>query len=96
MGCVGFREMGVEVILWVDSNALFAWQPKEEYDAEESMLCRSAGFVSQENDESVTLVLSESPRSFNSCITIPKCAIVFRRKLVDGGKLICLLDNKGK
>src|SRR5512138_1069368 len=71
MGCLGFRQMNFEQILWIDSSGASGWEPKEAYDYYGSLACRTAGFVSGEDDDTITLVLSEADTGFNSSITIP-------------------------
>lgn len=94
MGCLGFRQMDFEQILWVDSSGASGWEPKEAYDCYGSLACRSAGFLANEDADTVTLVLSEADNGFNSSITIPKCAIVARKKVADSKSMNAWCERK--
>ncbi len=93
MGCLGFREMDFEQVLWVDSSGGSGWEPKEAYECYGSLACRSAGFVANEDEDTVTLVLSEADNGFNSSITIPKVAIVNRQKIASGKAMVDWCEN---
>ncbi len=78
----------IEVIHWVDSNMTSRWDSKETYlsYSENSMECRSVGFVVHESKDRVSILQSESAMSFADMVTIPKSAILKRVAMVPSAR----------
>lgn len=85
--------MNIEVIEWIDSCSLSGWSSEKSYrsHADETLLCRSAGFVFHETDDRIGIIQSQTDKaapdtSFDHSMIIPKVAIVSRRilQMVEG------------
>lgn len=76
--------MKLEAIVWDDSTSMSGWVKASSLPTE-SDLIHSVGWVVSENKKCVVLashvVQSEEDPQVDGHITIPKCAIVKRRKI---------------
>jgi hypothetical protein len=78
-----FDSYDIEQVFWIDSSGWDGWRPKEMGPAmmDESMLCRSVGYVIDEDELQLALVGSEAGETFNDRLHIPKVAIIHRQLL---------------
>lgn len=80
-------EMHVEEVDWIDANSRSGWDNEKGHlvDAKSSLRCRSVGMVFFESEDRLTLVLSRTEgrqdQLFNHSLTIPKVAVISRKKL---------------
>jgi hypothetical protein len=75
--------MPIVEVEWIDSNGLGHWQDKDymsKWAKDESLLCRSAGYLYEKTKDRIVLVQSESPASLGAGLAIPRKAII---KLVE-------------
>ncbi len=93
-GCLGFDEMKVELVLWIDSAGGGGWTSTSEMPELAAIMCRSVGFLCKEDKASITLVTSEASDQYNGSISIPKVAVVARRTLGHAKQLIKWAESK--
>lgn len=80
-------KLRIEIIEWIDANSYSGWGTEKAYleNAKSSLRCRSVGMVFFENDDRISICLSrtegDEQTSLNHSITIPKIAILSRKKL---------------
>ena len=69
---------------WVDSYRMSSgtvWSNQDQAHAKD-LRCTSVGFVLKEDQASITLVAHESGDQVSGQLTIPKCAITKRRRVM--------------
>lgn len=69
---------------WVDSTSAHAgsvWLHDDESHVK-NLLCKSVGFVVKEDKASITIAGHESVNHVSGQMTIPKCAITKRRRVM--------------
>jgi hypothetical protein len=76
------RKLPVYYLEWVDSASCRGWTEVERIDPSPKV-CRSIGFLVMENKEVITIAghFSDNPDLCNGDITIPKVAIIKRKKI---------------
>ena len=78
-------KMDIIYVEWIDSTSLHGWNSPAEAKALKSDPCRTVGFLLQETDDAVTLVMSHTSRdeengreSMANAVVIPKFAVTNR------------------